>query len=201
MGKSLNFLNQVGTWCLAQHPFGDTVPSSPGELAGAPVFRPLLQGRLTCLPPAGAGLGSCSPPGRARRGLRPAAIPQQGLLLSLVGPGTSPPRSSKHFHMLLGVQGCRKPAESNRVASIQSPPFQSQELPCLQASALPAAEATGSGSQPCPRGRRCLRLRASWLSGSPRLPGAVDARASHYSHDTVRSALELRHEKRQKLPF
>lgn len=57
-----------------------------------------------------------------------------------------------------------------------------------------AAQSLPPTAGPAPRGC-CPAPRHPGPPGAPGFPGQVDARASHSSHDTVRSVLELRYQK------
>lgn len=144
LGKSLNFLNQVGTLCLAQHPFGDTGSQSPAEsfslhLLSAPFLRDEMVRAVpfTFLPPAGLGawlpqLALLGPPRGPTTG--PAAVPRSG-------PRDSPSGSSKHFHMRSGVAKHLKPAEDRDSALANACSLESPEHLFILAAAISPVEA------------------------------------------------------------
>lgn len=161
MGKPLNFLSQLRTWCLAQHPFGHGFPVPFEELAVAPAFRPLpLRGCLpACLPQPG---GALTP-----------AIPHQGLRC---GPRDFPSWLFKALSHALGAQERLRPADTRKP---QAPPSralssESLQLPfpgCLHCSSSGHLLRDGAhslspmpitGSQP----------RATLVLQEPQLPGA-----------------------------
>lgn len=201
MGKSLNFLNQVGTLRLAQHPFGDTGSQFPPEgfLPPPPAPSPSRAERAARapgrLPPASRG------PGR-RSSLGPPAIPQQGSLPGLAGAPGLPLRLFKALsHAFRGFTRRPKAAESRAAAS--TPALQSRRaapLPgcgnCCSSSPAPRGAAPCPAQTAPPLGRGApAQAPGVPAPREPQPPGHMDTRASHYRHDAVRPVLELRCQK------
>ena len=176
LGKSLNFLNQVGTWCLAQHPFGDTGSQSSADsfllhLPSAPFLRDEMVRAVpfTFLPPA--GLGAWLPQLAL---LGPPAIPQQDPLLCLARAlGTSPPALQSTFTCVQVLANHLKPAEDRDSALANACPLESPEHPFFLAAAISPIEAdvppprppTPPGSQlvPWPQDALFSGLAGHWL--------------------------------------